>query len=280
MYFEIRHETRSTYNTPVELGRHTLRLRPISDANQHVHRFEMMVTPKPAGMSDLSDLDGNYATAVWFEGPTMELAIETGSMVQTLRTNPLDYLWEGPTSLPLRYSPAYAEAMRTFQASIVPQEVRELAEAIAVASGMDAQEFSVRLASELHERFPRVRRPDAAPLDAFETLRRGEGSSRDLAVLYMTAARSQGFAARFVSGYDTARGDDEQDLHAWAELYMPGGGWRGFDPTTGQAVADRHVAVAAGALAEQAEPVSGTHTPADGSRQATHVSIREVTSAA
>jgi transglutaminase-like putative cysteine protease len=70
----------------------------------------------------------------------------------------------------------------------------------------------------------------------------------------------------------------EHDLHAWAELYIPGGGWRGFDPTAGLAVADRHVAIAAGALAEQTAPVSGTYAGDASSRLETRVTISEVAS--
>ena len=279
VYFEIHHETRYTYSTPVYLGRHTLRLRPISDANQHLHRFEINVAPQPAGTSDLSDLDGNYATAVWFEEPTAQLLIETTSLVETLRSNPFDYLWQGPSTLPVRYSAAFSDALGTFRASIVPQPVRDLGDEVARAVGDDAQAFSGRLAGVLHERFPRIVRPEGAPRDANETLQRGVGSCRDLAVLYMAVARSQGFAARFVSGYNTVPSeDDDHDLHAWVEVYIPGGGWRGFDPTIGLAVADRHVAIAAGALAEQAAPVSGTFAGQATSTLETRVTISEVPS--
>jgi transglutaminase-like putative cysteine protease len=279
MYFEIQHETRYTYSEPVHLGRHTLRLRPISDANQHLHRFEISVSPEPAGTSALSDLDGNYATAIWFEDPTRELLIKTLSFVETLRSNPFDYLWQGDTSLPLRYSSAFSEALGLFRASMVPAPVKALGEEIAREADGNAQAFPLRLARVLHERFPHVIREHGDAWDSQMTLERGEGSCRDLAVLFMAVARSQGYAARFVSGYNTVPGEnDEHDPHAWAEVYLPGGGWRGFDPTTGSAVADRHVAIAAGALAEQAAPVSGTYAGKATSKLDTWVSISEVPS--
>jgi transglutaminase-like putative cysteine protease len=279
MYFEIHHETRYTYSAPVHLGRHTVRLRPISDANQHLHRFEISLTPEPAGSSALSDLDGNYATAVWFEDPTRELVIKTESIVETLRSNPFDYLWQGVSTLPLRYSAAFSEALGTFRASLVPPQVRALGDKVALAVNGDAQTFPSELVRVLHQQFPRVIRQHGDPWDSHETMEHGEGSCRDLAVLFMAIARSQGFASRFVSGYNTVPGEnDEHDLHAWAELYIPGGGWRGFDPTIGLAVSDRHIAVAAGALAEQAAPVSGTYAGSATSKLDTWVSITEVPS--
>jgi transglutaminase-like putative cysteine protease len=279
VYFEVQHETQYTYSEPVHLGRHTLRLRPISDANQHLHRFDIAVSPEPAGTSALSDLDGNYATAVWFEEPTRELVIRTESIVETLRSNPFDYLWQGDSTLPLHYSTAFSEALGLFRASMVPAPVRALGDELAQTVNGNAQAFPLALARLVHERFPRVIRQHGDPWDSDVTLQRGEGSCRDLAVLFMAVARSQGFAARFVSGYNTVPGEnDEHDLHAWAEIYLPGGGWRGFDPTIGLAVADRHVAVAAGALAEQTLPVSGTYAGKATSRLDTRVSISEVPS--
>jgi transglutaminase-like putative cysteine protease len=107
----------------------------------------------------------------------------------------------------------------------------------------------------------------------------GEGSCRDLTVLYLAIARSQGFAGRFVSGYHVSPGTDgAHDLHAWPEIYVPGGGWRGFDPTTGLAVADLHVGVAVGALPQQAAPVSGTYVGDATSELETYVEISPVES--
>jgi transglutaminase-like putative cysteine protease len=277
MYFEIQHETRYAYSEPVQLGRQTLRLRPISDASQRLHRFELRVTPEPAGTSDLSDLDGNYATAAWFEAPASALVIEAASVVETLRKDPFDYRWQGSASLPVQYPAAFGDALGAFRASLVPAPVREFAVEVAALAGGDAQTFAVKLASGIQERFQRTVRLDGPARDAAETLQRGSGSCRDLAVLYMAAARSQGFAARFVSGYYSVPDErGEHDLHAWAELYVPGGGWRGFDPTAGLAVADRHVAIAAGALAEQASPVSGTYAGTASSRLETRVVVSEV----
>lgn len=128
----------------------------------------------------------------------------------------------------------------------------------------------------LHERLRRSTRPEGAPLPPIETLRRGEGSCRDIAVLFLAAARSQGFAGRFVSGYYAEPGNEgDFDLHAWSELYVPGGGWRGFDPTVGLAVAERHVSLAVGARPEQAAPVSGSFRGGGRSSMSAHVSISE-----
>lgn len=92
-----------------------------------------------------------------------------------------------------------------------------------------------------------------------ETLSRMKGTCRDFVVLFAEACRSLGFAARFVSGYTQGDLDNAENyLHAWAEVYLPGGGWRGYDPTLGLAVADQHIALTSGASPLQAAPVSGS----------------------
>jgi transglutaminase-like putative cysteine protease len=87
-----------------------------------------------------------------------------------------------------------------------------------------------------------------------------QGACRDLAVLFIDACRCVGLAARFVSGYqDAYRSMGKRDLHAWAEVYLPGAGWRGYDPTRGLAVADHHVAIAAAADPQNTAPVTATY---------------------
>ena len=89
------------------------------------------------------------------------------------------------------------------------------------------------------------------------TFREQKGSCRDFAVLFIACCRLQGIAARFVSGYIPAEAGDRQHMHAWAEVYLPGMGWQGYDPTTGGGVGERHIAVAAAADASDAGPVRG-----------------------
>jgi transglutaminase-like putative cysteine protease len=94
---------------------------------------------------------------------------------------------------------------------------------------------------------------------ADETFRSKEGSCRDLAVLFIDACRAQGIASRFVSGYHESTVHQQKlYMHAWGEVYLPGGGWRGFDPTLGMAVTEAHIPVAAAVDPRDAAPVAGT----------------------
>ena len=275
MFFEIRHETNYHYSAPVQLGRQLLRFRPLSNANQHLHSFAVNVDPQPAGRSEIADLDSNTSLAVWFDGyDTQHLQIEVTATVETLRANPFDYLWQGDHMLPMTYPHAFQDALEPFMATLAAASVRALSAEVADAAGGGAQDYLPLLARTLHQRLERKVRPQGAPLAPEETLKRGEGSCRDLTVLFLAAARLQGFAGRFVSGYHCEpSGDGSHDLHAWPEIYLPGGGWRGFDPSTGLAVSNRHIAIAVGARPEQAAPVSGTYAGTATSRLETLVTI-------
>jgi transglutaminase-like putative cysteine protease len=124
--------------------------------------------------------------------------------------------------------------------------------------------FLTALCGRIHDTCAYVIREDGDPLPGEETLARGAGSCRDLAVLFMDACRARGIAARFVSGYQEGRSpQDRSDMHAWSEVYLPGGGWRGYDPTLGLAVADRHIALASAAVPQLAAPISGSFRGAD-----------------
>jgi transglutaminase-like putative cysteine protease len=181
-----------------------------------------------------------------------------------LRANPYDYLLTPQNQrLPIGYHPREAAllgpALRRTAVPIHVDPARELAEQLRETSRGEVIVFLTRLTETICNRFKVVHREQGSPWPPATTIEQRQGACRDLAVLWIDICRSVGLAARFVSGYQ--EGDVEQDkrfLHAWAEVYMPGAGWRGFDPTNGLAVADRHVAIAAAADPQFAAPVTAT----------------------
>jgi transglutaminase-like putative cysteine protease len=117
-----------------------------------------------------------------------------------------------------------------------------------------------RLASRIHQNLSYRIREEPGVQAATETLAGGTGSCRDFANLFMATARQLGLASRFVSGYLYTPPSPENfgATHAWAEVYLPGAGWKGFDPTTGDIAGPDHIAVAVARLPESVPPVSGT----------------------
>lgn len=260
MFFNVKHVTRYAYSGPVFCEPLTIRLRPRCDAAQRLLRWRVRVDPQPAGMSEIAEFDGHTSLRLWFNSLTCDLAITTTSLVETLRTNPFDYLLDARSAqLPVAYAGDLAAALTPYHTpQDTSQSVIDLANDVRRDAHNETTEF-LRIATlRIHETIRREERLDGAPHAASETLARGGGSCRDFAVLFVELCRHVGLAARFTSGYEAGADDgSEHHLHAWAEAYVPGGGWRGYDPTVGLAVADRHVAVAAAQMPLAAAPTTG-----------------------
>jgi transglutaminase-like putative cysteine protease len=262
MIYRITHDTRYKYSQPIFLEPLLIRQRPRSDGSQQLLDYRCRITPEPAGSSEYLDPEGNAVQQAWFEGLTDELAIQTEMEVETLRENPYDfYLEPEGESLPLGYPGEHAGLLEPYYRSdACAPSVLALAEEIATETDDRTIPFLMTLNQRINESIRYMIREQGEAQPAEETLKKGEGSCRDLAVLFIEACRSCGIAARFVSGYEEGAPEQEdQQLHAWAEVYLPGGGWRGFDPTLGLAVADRHIVLAAARIPVHAAPVSGTY---------------------
>lgn len=257
MLFEGVHRTSYEYSAPVFLEPHTIRLRPRSDPRQTIHEFRIEMTPEPEGMTEGIDVYGNDVQWAWFSETHERLDITTSFVVETLRENPFDFI---VPALAANLPPVYPE---TDQAALFPYmhpaHNAPIDFAMEVAKSVDGDFvlFLRELASRIHATHETIERPEGEPFPAMVTLDSRQGSCRDLAQLYVEAARSVGVAARFVSGYVADEPTGRRELHAWGAAYVPGAGWRGYDPTLGLAVTDRHVTLAAAAFPAGAAPVEG-----------------------
>ncbi len=279
MLFHLRHKLRYLYASPATLDCQIFRLRPRADGSQRLFSHHLSVTPEPSLLSQGLDEFGNVETRAWFLGETPQLTVEARSTVETTRVNPFDFLIE-PNAMALPWGDAAVKA-RPGLSQYLPQ-VRDLsllgfAEGIRRDAGGEVLPFVLRLNHWLHERLSKETRLEGVPRSPAETILLGRGSCRDLTVAFMALARSQGIPARFVTGYH--EGDPQnprKELHAWAEVFLPGGGWRGFDPSLGLAVADRHIALAAAPESPETAVVSGIYSSAKtGSRLETEVLFEE-----
>ena len=262
MRFSVVHSTVYRYSAPVFLEPHTIRLRPRSDATQRLDAFQLQISPHPAGISDCLDQDGNSAVIAWFSGQTPALSVQTSFQLETLRENPFDFILPAPAclELPLRLPDPVQSALAPYREGVIEAAVAEYAREVANEAGRQLMPYLDGLARRLFAGWRQVTRKEGAPMAPAETLSRKEASCRDLAVLFCAACRAVGVAARFVSGYEReSAAQDHAYMHAWAEVYVPGGGWRGYDPSRGLAVGTSHVAVAAAAHTSLAAPISGSY---------------------
>ena len=267
MHFEVKHHLRYSYTKEIFLEPTVVRLRPRNDFSQRVESFRQEVHPQPTGHSDSLDLFNNHQTEIWFTDKQSKLEIKAHSKIETTLMNPFNYLVTDPQvlKLPAKYGNENKAALAPYLHRTHPDAaVDELAQTLLTESDDNTLNFLYHMTDHVHRNIQQVVRAVGDPLTPNKTLRRKEGACRDLAVLFVDLCRSIGLAARFVSGYKYDPGArDSQDLHAWAEVYMPGAGWRGYDPSMGLAVADHHIAVAAGPTSQDAAPFSGTFRGTD-----------------
>lgn len=261
MKISVLHSTVYRYDGPVQLSPHTIRMRPRDDASQRLISHELRVEPTPAGRTCSLDQDGNVVTNVWFDKPLRSMAVHSRFEVETLRVNPFDFVITEPAllTLPARYPEPLRGTLAGYAtAAEAHGDVHEFACSVAQQAQWRTMPFLTTLVHGMHRLFRHVTRPEGPAQPSAVTLDSQQGSCRDLAVLFADACRSLGLAARFVSGYDReAASSDPAYMHAWVEVYLPGGGWRGYDPSRGLAVSDSHVAVAAALTPELAAPISG-----------------------
>lgn len=260
MLFTIQHRTTYAYSGLVRLGPQRLRFHPRCDGAQRVISHGLTVHPQPQGWNEHLDLEGNRITQTWFAGETNRFEINVQMQVETLRRNAFDFVL-APEALVLPIPHAHdAISVQAYLHRSQPDDaVTVFAAEQSLAVNRETVRFLERLSRHMFETFEQVHRLEGAPQTPFETLHTRRGACRDLAVLFVDCCRAEGIPARFASGYQ--RGNlqsDRRDLHAWPEVYLPGAGWRGFDPTHGTALADTHVTIAAAAHARDTMPVSGS----------------------
>ena len=261
MKITVRHETLYTYSRPVRLGPHLLRLQPRLDGALKLLEHRLDLEPEPVGRAPCLDAEGNVVVHAWFDALTERLRVVSGFEVDTQRQNPFDYLLEPRAErLPVRYDDGLEAVLAGYRTrQYADGAVAELARGLAAECGSRTLEFLAALNGRLQQSCPGVIREEGWAHPPEQTLRLRTGSCRDLAVVFMEACRAVGLAARFVSGYQRGALDPgtQRYLHAWAEVFLPGGGWRGYDPTQGIATADQHVAVAASRESRHATPIAG-----------------------
>lgn len=260
MILNVSHQLFYTYSEPVLLEPHTLYLFPKAYPHQQIVSHTMTIDPVPTMLADNIDAEGNHQRIAYFREPTAQLTVSVTMAVRSEDFNLFNFvLFPFETErIPFQYQ----EPLKKFlQPYLVREGVTTYVEQYARQTAAGARwmtiAFLTALCRDIAQNFMYERRDVGAPLLPEHTLIGRKGTCRDFAQLYVACCRALGLAARFVSGYLYGNALQEHDLHAWAEVYLPGAGWRGFDPTDGKAVMNHHVYLASSADPMLVTPVSG-----------------------
>jgi uncharacterized protein (DUF2126 family)/transglutaminase-like putative cysteine protease len=271
IHVALNHVTRYRYDRRVGLGPQVIRLRPAPHCRTRVLSYSLQVEPALHFINWQQDPFANYLARLVFPEKTTELCVTVDLVAEMAVYNPFDFFLEpAAENFPFAYEPGLRHdllpylardeltpRLRDFLASIDTREQRTIDFLVALNQRLQRDiRYLIRLE-------PGVQTPE-------QTLERAAGSCRDTGWLMVQSLRHLGLAARFVSGYliqlkpdvkalDGPSGaeHDFTDLHAWCEVYLPGAGWIGLDPTSGLLAGEGHLPVACTPEPTTAAPISG-----------------------
>ncbi len=282
--YSIVHETTYRFSGSVQLLPHTLRLRPREGHELRIESSTLDINP-PANLRWQRDVEGNCVATATFMQMSPVLTINSEVVIQQYDQAPYDFLVaDYAVDYPFRYSPEDSVLLSPYLSQFGSGSVL-LAEWMNFLMLPNEKLQTFGLLLRLNQRIFRMlnyrRRDEEGVQSAEQTLRLGSGSCRDYAGLFIEAARQLGFACRFVSGYlysdaTSSRAGPSGSTHAWAEVFIPGAGWKGFDPTTGGIAGPEHIAVAVARLPAAVPPVAGAFLGVPGATLSVAVWVTEL----
>ena len=260
----ISHTTHYGFAAPVRLGQHRLFLRPREGHDLRIAGSTLVILPEAVTAWRRDFYDNVLAVASFADDAVDSLAIESNVEVELYDTMPLDFIVEDHAlRYPFRYGADERNALAPYLAPVYSDDRRFADWLESVRTFGKARETFEVLAwinQRIHNDIEYRVREEEGVLPPGESLRLAVGSCRDMAALFLETCRRLGIAARFVSGYvhGPATEAGGASTHAWAEVYLPGAGWKGFDPTNDAVVGPDHVPVAVHCNPEAIPPVSGS----------------------
>lgn len=260
----IKHVTEYNFPAEVTLQQHYLLLRPREGHDLRIESSILDITPayKIKWYRDVFD---NSLAAVTFLQPTNQLTIASEVVIQHYEEAPLDFLIEDyAVNYPFAYPEADWADLAAFQLPVFANDqftVNNWLVQLGLRNGnLTTFALLASLNQAINKQFRYQIREEAGVQTPAQTINNSSGSCRDYATLFIEACRCLGLASRFVSGYLHAPATEAGNAttHAWAEVYLPGTGWKGFDPTAGQVTGTHHIAVAVARNPEAVPPVAGS----------------------
>ena len=260
MILSVEHTLYYSYSNSVSLTPHTIYLTPKASPNQEITSFQLEILPTPNILYKNIDVEGNAQSVAFFNTPTDRLSFRAKVEIVSNEVNPFHFIYfpfEAET-LPFKYPEKESALLQPYLTDEgVTTLIDQFARQIAAEANWKTTDFLTRISKYIRYNFVYEKRLEGAANSPETTLISRKGTCRDYAVLMIAACKALGLAARFVSGYCYGSELQAHELHAWVEVYLPGAGWRGFDPTEGRIADFHYIALASSAQAELINPIRG-----------------------
>lgn len=274
----IQHLTEYIFSAPVTLNPHRLLIRPREGHDVRIESSKLDISPAYR-IKWQRDVFDNSLAVVSFKAPSNRLTIASEVVIQHFEQAPFDFMVE---DYAVNYPFNYADAERTDL--IAYQQLVFLNDQSAINQwlhqfnylGMNTFSMLMLINQTISNQFTYQMREEPGVQSPAYTLAHQSGSCRDYATLLIEACRCLGLASRFVSGYLHAPATEEghASTHAWVEVYLPGTGWKGFDPTSGEVTSSKHIAVAVARNPEAVPPISGSFIGFGSNIPTMHVDVK------
>ncbi|HWZ93632.1 MAG TPA: transglutaminase family protein [Opitutaceae bacterium] len=265
MKLHVSHLTRYDYGQKVHFSPHLLYLRPRETPLLRVNSFSFNIAPE-AKLVWTRDSHDVFLAWAYFWAPAAAFNIRSESEVETFDTNPFDFILKNyAVKFPFNYEPLEKFNLAPYLAPPFAETqtlLRRWLDEHFIDRPAETTPFLSALNQLLHSTLHYVSRHETGIQSSRRTVELGSGSCRDYAVFFVELCRTLGLAARFVSGYHydpEPESPANNSMHAWVEVYLPGAGWKGLDPTHGLWCDDSFVPVAHAAVAESVNPIQGSY---------------------
>jgi uncharacterized protein (DUF2126 family) len=277
IHVALHHRTTYRYDRPVSLGPQIVRLRPAPHSRAAILSYALHIEPKPHFINWQQDPQGNHLARLVFPEKTPFFEVVVDLVADMTVINPFDFFLEPEAEhWPLAYDPSLTEEIAPFRKLEPAGPLLAAWLASVNRSRQRTVDFIVGLNARLQKEIAYIVRMEPGVQSCEETLQLAKGSCRDTGWLLVTILRHLGFAARFASGYLIQLVADEKpldgpegpthdftDLHAWCEVYLPGAGWIGLDPTSGLLTGEGHIPLACTPEPSSAAPIEGAVEESD-----------------
>jgi len=262
MKFQIEHLTEYSFSHKVFFEPHYLRFKPKDSPHSSLISFKAEIDPKPTGFAEQFDIENNHIMLCWFDETHKNLKISIKTEIEVAEYNPFNFLIYPSEYLKIPFDYNYQTKqllMPALQHGTLPKQMNRFFTDVLNKSDAQTISFLTELTSQIHRQFVLETREFGEPLEPEHTYQKKIGSCRDLAWMQIHLLRNLGIASRFVSGYFYLDSDNpEFELHAWVEVFLPGAGWIGFDPSHGLIAGCYHIPLASSAFYGNTMPVSGS----------------------